>query len=90
MSKRISYKVEGEVQGVFFRKFAVEQAKAAGVTGFVKNASDGSVTGEAQGSEDSLKQFVQHLHNGPSAAEVHNVSQSDIQTKSGETGFGQH
>lgn len=47
------------------------------------------VVGEAQGSEDALKDFVEYLHQGPSAADVTKVSQSDIETKSGETGFGQ-
>jgi acylphosphatase len=57
------------------------------VTGFVTNASDGSVQGEAQGSADALKEFVQHLHKGPSAASVTGVEQSDMSTKTGESGF---
>ena len=40
---QIQYKVEGEVQGVNFRSFTQKQAKSIGVTGFVTNASDGSV-----------------------------------------------
>ena len=45
------------------------------------------VAGEAQGSEDALSQFVQHLNQGPSAASVKSVEQSDMATKSGESGF---
>jgi len=45
------------------------------------------VQGEAQGSADALKDFVQQLHKGPSAASVTGVEQSDISTKSGESGF---
>jgi hypothetical protein len=45
------------------------------------------VAGEAQGSDDALNQFVQHLNQGPSAASVKSVEQSDIATKSGESGF---
>jgi hypothetical protein len=45
------------------------------------------VQGEAQGSEDALKEFVQHLNKGPSAAKVSGVEQSDISTKSDESGF---
>lgn len=48
------------------------------------------MVGEAQGSEDDLKKFVQHLNKGPSSASVDNVEQNDISTKSGETGFGVH
>jgi acylphosphatase len=73
------------------------------VTGFVTNASDGSVglqagncyiitntiqvTGEAQGSEDKIQEFVQHLNNGPSAASVSTVDHKDIDSKSGESSF---
>ncbi|KAF1916365.1 Acylphosphatase-like domain-containing protein [Ampelomyces quisqualis] len=86
-TKRISYKVDGEVQGVNFRSYTQRQAKRIGVTGFVTNKSDGSVQGEAQGSDDAIKQFVQHLNKGPSAASVSSVEQNDISTKSGESGF---
>ncbi|KAF9696416.1 hypothetical protein EKO04_005555 [Ascochyta lentis] len=85
--KRISFKVDGEVQGVNFRSFTQKQAKSIGVTGFVSNASDGTVQGEAQGSEDKIKEFVQHLNKGPSAASVSGVEHNDISSKSGESGF---
>ncbi|KAF2134364.1 Acylphosphatase [Dothidotthia symphoricarpi CBS 119687] len=86
-TQRISYTVKGEVQGVNFRNFTQKQAKSIGVTGYVTNASDGSVQGEAQGSEDAIKEFVQHLNKGPSAASVSGVKHDDISTKSGESGF---
>ncbi|KAF1979886.1 Acylphosphatase [Bimuria novae-zelandiae CBS 107.79] len=85
--KRISFKVDGEVQGVNFRSFTTKQAKSLGVTGFVTNASDGTVQGEAQGSSNAIKEFVQHLNKGPSAASVKGVEQNDISTKSGESSF---
>ncbi|EON63754.1 hypothetical protein W97_02982 [Coniosporium apollinis CBS 100218] len=69
--------------------FTVKQANKVGVTGYVKNASDGSVQGEAQGEESSLKQFVEHLNKGPSAADVNKVETSDIEPKQGESGFSQ-
>ncbi|KAH8724392.1 Acylphosphatase-domain-containing protein [Phaeosphaeriaceae sp. PMI808] len=82
-SKRISYKVNGHVQGVNFRNFTKKQARNIGVTGFITNASDGSVQGEAQGSDDAIKQFVDHLNKGPSAASVSAVDHFDISTKLG-------
>ncbi|KAF2001458.1 Acylphosphatase [Amniculicola lignicola CBS 123094] len=83
-AKRISYKVKGEVQGKYH---TVKQAQKIGVTGFVKNLSDGSVQGEAQGSEDALKEFVSHLHKGPPAASVSDVEHSEMSSKAGESGF---
>jgi hypothetical protein len=50
-------------------------------------ADSTQVQGEAQGSDDAIKQFVQHLNKGPSAASVSGVEHSDISTKSGESGF---
>ncbi|KAB2574078.1 Acylphosphatase-like protein [Lasiodiplodia theobromae] len=89
MSKRIQYKVDGQVQGVCFRAYTVEEANKIGVTGFVKNASDGTVTGEAQGDDNQIQQFTQWLNKGPSAARVTGVEQSEIDPKQGESGFKQ-
>ncbi|EOD46188.1 acylphosphatase family protein [Neofusicoccum parvum] len=89
MSKRISYKVNGRVQGVCFRAYTVENANEIGVTGFVKNASDGTVIGEAQGDGAQIQKFVQWLNKGPSAAKVCGVEQSEIDLKQGESGFKQ-
>ncbi|KAH6643935.1 Acylphosphatase-like domain-containing protein [Boeremia exigua] len=83
--KRISFTVDGEVQAI--RSYTQKQAKSIGVTGFVTNSSDGTVQGEAQGSADQLKDFVQHLNKGPPAASVSTVEQSDISSKSGESSF---
>lgn len=59
------------------------------MTGFVKNASDGSVVGEAQGDQGSLDKFVKHLQSGPSAAEVNKVDQKEIGTDKNEVEFKQ-
>ena len=67
----------------------MDKAKTLSVTGFVKNADDGSVTGEAQGDQSALDKFVQHLNMGPSAADVNKVEQKEIATKEGESGFNQ-
>lgn len=66
-----------------------EQADKLNVTGFVKNNSDGTVSGEAQGDQSSLDKFKQHLGNGPSQAMVTNVEINDVATKEGEKGFNQ-
>ncbi|EUC37372.1 hypothetical protein COCVIDRAFT_40545 [Bipolaris victoriae FI3] len=86
-AKRIQYKVEGRVQGVNFRSFTQKTARSLGVTGFVTNASDGSVQGEAQATDDKLNDFVHHLHKGPPASSVSKVDHSDIATKPDESGF---
>ncbi|KAF2422418.1 Acylphosphatase [Tothia fuscella] len=87
MSKRISYTVHGTVQGVCFRDFTVKKAKSLSLTGFVRNASDGTVKGEAQGSSDNMTNFLGHLNRGPSAAKVSKVEHDEIAVKEGESGF---
>jgi acylphosphatase len=62
--------VHGEVQNVFFRKFAQDKAREFGVTGYVKNTEDGSVEIIAQGREDALKKFAELLYSGPEDAAV--------------------
>lgn len=54
---------------------------------FVLSTDAAQVQGEAQGSDDAIKQFVQHLNKGPSASSVSGVEQSDVSTKSGESDF---
>ncbi len=45
------------------------------------------VRGEAQGSEEQLKEFIKHISKGPSHARVTGVEHSEIQTKEDENGF---
>lgn len=66
----------------------MDQADSLNITGFVKNASDGTVVGEAQGSQSSIDKFVQVLNMGPGPAKVKKVEQEEIATKEGEKSFG--
>ena len=45
------------------------------------------VTGEAQGSHESVNKLLGHLNKGPPAATVSSVDHSEIETKEGKTGF---
>lgn len=54
----------GRVQGVGFRYTACYAAEAAGVTGWVKNERDGTVTMEVQGSEEQIDHVIQTLNQG--------------------------
>lgn len=67
-------RVEGKVQGVFFRAEAQNKAEKLGLKGYVKNEKDKSVLIEAEGPEDKLKQLKKWCWEGPPAARVNNVS----------------
>ncbi len=65
--------IEGRVQGVFFRASASEQANRLGLTGWVRNCSDGSVEVVAEGERAGIEELVRWCHRGPPGAHVHNV-----------------
>lgn len=68
--KAIHAIVEGEVQGVGFRYSSLREARALGLTGWVRNAEDGSVEVWAEGEESSLDEFSRWLEHGPDYARV--------------------
>ena len=66
--------ISGKVQGVFFRASTKEKAEELGITGWVRNAADGTVEIEASGNDDAIKQFIDWCHEGPELAEVDTVT----------------
>ena len=73
MRKHLNIKIYGQVQGVFFRVSAKEQAEKLGITGFARNEKDGTVYIEAEGDEKKLDQFLEWCRNGPEAAQVEKI-----------------
>jgi acylphosphatase len=65
--------VRGRVQGVGFRWFVRQQARALGVRGWVRNRTDGSVEVEAEGEAAALRELRASLARGPSGAYVASV-----------------
>lgn len=53
----------------------------------MRNIPNGKVEGEAQGEEDSIRQFVKDLDKGPELANVIRVDQSEKEVVDGETEF---
>ncbi|XP_027309018.1 acylphosphatase-2 isoform X2 [Anas platyrhynchos] len=56
--KSVDYEVFGRVQGVCFRMYTEEEARKLGVVGWVKNTSQGTVTGQVQGPEDKVNAIL--------------------------------
>ena len=65
--------VTGRVQGVWYRGWTVDQAKALGLDGWVRNQSDGSVEILVSGPDAAIDELVRRCHRGPSAARVERV-----------------
>ena len=84
--RRIHVVVRGRVQGVFFRKAALEEAGRLGVGGWVRNRSDGGVELEVEGPEEAVEALLAFCRKGPERARVDEVV-VDHHPVRGEAGF---
>jgi acylphosphatase len=73
MMKRIHVFVSGRVQGVAFRWVTEDMAHQLGVSGWVRNLSDGRVEVMAEAEEENLLEFIKFLKQGPRHARVENI-----------------
>ena len=79
--------VRGRVQGVGFRWFVEREAHLLGVSGWVRNNADGSVEVLAQGTRDQLWGLRSRLRQGPRAARVDDVEESEVGPVAGLSSF---
>ena len=77
------YIVRGRVQGVGFRWFVEREAHILGISGWVRNNSDGSVEVLAQGTREQLLGLRSRLREGPRAARVDDVEEFEAKPVSG-------
>jgi len=68
--------VSGQVQGVFFRDNTRRWASSLGLTGWVRNLSDGRVEAVAEGEKESIDNLISRLEEGPPHAVVEGVDVS--------------
>jgi acylphosphatase len=66
-------KAHGKVQGVFFRDSTREQAQSRGVSGWVRNAEDGTVEAVFEGEAEDVDALVDFVRSGPGSADVDRV-----------------
>jgi acylphosphatase len=67
-------RIEGQVQGVGFRWWAVSEARRLGVEGWARNRADGSVEILALGTAAAIAALQRACRIGPAAAQVLDVS----------------
>jgi acylphosphatase len=65
--------ITGSVQGVGYRYSMVMAARSRGVTGWVRNRSDGSVEAMVCGGAEQLAAIIDWARRGPAGAEVAHV-----------------
>jgi acylphosphatase len=63
-------RVHGRVQGVGYRYTCVQQARALGLVGWVRNRADGTVEALLQGPPDVVARMCDWMRDGIAAARV--------------------
>ena len=66
----MNVRIEGNVQGVGYRDFAVREATGRGLKGWVRNRSDGTVEMVACGLRGDVEAFIATCIAGPRGARV--------------------
>ena len=70
-------RVEGRVQGVYYRASTADRARVLGLRGHARNLADGSVEVLVGGPRDAVQQLLDWLWTGPPLARVTAVVVSD-------------
>lgn len=78
MQDRIAVEVviTGRVQGVWFRAWTRDEARALGLTGWVRNEADGSVRALFCGPQAAVAEMLERCRHGPPMARVDAVAAS--------------
>ena len=71
--QRLHLQIAGRVQGVFYRVSTRDQARSLGLTGWVRNLSNGDVEALAEGSRQALEALALWCEQGPAWARVDEV-----------------
>lgn len=87
-SLAVRLRVHGRVQGVWYRGWTVDQARALALDGWVRNRADGTVEAVIRGQEAAVREMVRRCRRGPVAARVTEVEEI-AETGPVEAGFRQ-
>ncbi len=68
--QRVRVIVSGRVQGVWYRGWTGDEARARGLDGWVRNRRDGSVEAVFQGPPEAVAEMIAACHEGPPMARV--------------------
>ncbi|MHB1144149.1 MAG: acylphosphatase [Thiobacillus sp.] len=75
--KTLRLHIQGRVQGVWFRESMRREAERLGVTGWVRNAPDGSVGAVIQGPDAAVDALIAWARIGPPQARVERIVLTD-------------
>jgi len=76
--KTVQVRIEGRVQGVYFRDYTRREALKQGVDGWVRNLPDGSVEAVISGSDKAVEAMLDWFQIGSPHAVVRAVKVKDV------------
>ncbi|MBU4176863.1 MAG: acylphosphatase [Desulfurivibrionaceae bacterium] len=85
--KRVVTRVEGVVQGVYFRDYAQKEARSLDLSGWVRNRPDGTVEVVLEGEAEKVERMLAWLYTGSPQAEVKEVQVTEEQPLGDKTAF---
>ena len=68
--RTVTVRIEGRVQGVYYRAWTYDTARSLGLDGWVKNAGDGSVEAVFSGPPAAVEAMLERCADGPRNAKV--------------------
>lgn len=75
--RTVTVRIEGRVQGVYYRAWTYETATSLGLNGWVRNRQDGSVEAVFSGPPDVVAEMLERCKDGPPDARVTAVTVTD-------------
>jgi acylphosphatase len=85
--KAVRVRLRGRVQGVSFRLWTRDEAERLGLSGWVRNEADGSVTALIVGAEGAISTMLDRFWKGPTGASVSSVTSQDVDAAQEPNGF---
>ena len=73
-TRTVTVRIEGRVQGVYYRAWTYDTARSLGLNGWVRNASDGSVEAVFSGPVRKVDEMLRLCADGPPDARVSKVT----------------
>jgi acylphosphatase len=75
--RTVTVRIDGRVQGVYYRAWTYETATSLGLDGWVRNREDGSVEAVFSGPAEIVAEMLQRCEEGPQDARVTAVIVTD-------------
>jgi acylphosphatase len=73
-TRTVTVRIEGRVQGVYYRAWTDETARGLGLSGTARNANDGSVEAVFSGPAEKVDEMLKLCAKGPPDARVSTVT----------------